>query len=84
MSQSLPNSAIVVLDTLADKDPLNPKNISKEADIPLRTVSFALRKLTKRRLCRKIPNLADMRCPLYVADQENMRVVNRKYGQKPI
>ena len=84
MSQVLPKSAIIVLDTLADKGPLHPKGISKEAEIPLRTVSYALRRLVKRKLCRKIANLSDMRCPLYLADQEKMRAVYMKYGLKPI
>ncbi|UCE09696.1 MAG: MarR family transcriptional regulator [Candidatus Thorarchaeota archaeon] len=82
MSMVIPESALIVLDTLVSHGPMAPKDISKKANLPLRTVSFALRRLTRWELCRKIPNLRDMRRPLYHADQEKMRAAFMKYGQK--
>ncbi|MBD3405384.1 MAG: MarR family transcriptional regulator [Candidatus Lokiarchaeota archaeon] len=79
MSLDLPRSAILVLDRLASEGPMTPKDISKKVDLAPRTISFALRKLLGKKLCRKIPNLQDMRQPLYMADQERARELRMKY-----
>ncbi|MBD3407884.1 MAG: winged helix-turn-helix transcriptional regulator [Candidatus Lokiarchaeota archaeon] len=82
MSQTeIPRSALIVLDCLKENGPMPPKDISQKANIPLRTVSFALRKLVGWKICKKIPNLADMRRPLYHVDREKMRAVFMKYGR---
>lgn len=52
---------------------MSPKQISNKANLPARTVSFALKKLMKQSLCRKIPNLLDMRQPKYHLDDERVR-----------
>jgi DNA-binding MarR family transcriptional regulator len=83
MSRGFPKSALAVLRTLRKKGPMAPKDISKSAELPLRTVSFALRKLLRWDVCRKIPNLADMRRPLYHADPEKAREIFRMYGRTP-
>ncbi|MHA2081269.1 MAG: hypothetical protein ACW99H_09020, partial [Candidatus Thorarchaeota archaeon] len=41
----------------------------------LRTVTFALKKLIRHRLLRKVPNLLDMRKPLYHANIDRIREV---------
>jgi DNA-binding MarR family transcriptional regulator len=69
-SKKLPLSAVVVLSQLANEGPMSPKDITETLELPPRTVSFALRWLTNRKLCRKVPNLQDMRQPLYVADRD--------------
>lgn len=79
MSLELPRSAIIVLDKLTHDGPLTPKDISTRVDLAPRTVSFALRKLMGQRLCRKIPNLQDMRQPLYLADVERARELRMKF-----
>jgi DNA-binding MarR family transcriptional regulator len=84
MSMELPMSALIVLDFLSKKGPHSPKVISKKANLPLRTVSFALRHLRKDQLCRRIPNLSDMRQPLYMADSDRARAVFLRYGKIPI
>jgi DNA-binding MarR family transcriptional regulator len=84
MSMELPMSALIVLDFLTKKGPHSPKVISKKANLPLRTVSFALRHLRKGQLCRRIPNLSDMRQPLYIADNERARAVFLRYGKVPV
>ncbi len=61
-------SALVVLDHLAADGPKAPREISRQYEVPLRTVTFALKKLMKLRLLRKVPNLMDMRRPLYHID----------------
>ncbi|MFW9799615.1 MAG: hypothetical protein ACFFD9_04215 [Candidatus Thorarchaeota archaeon] len=80
MSAELPKSALIVLDFLTKKGPHSPKVISKQANLPLRTVSFALRQLRKLQLCRRIPNLGDMRQPLYLADLDRARALFRGHG----
>lgn len=52
---------------------MTPKDISNKVNLAPRTVSFALRKLMGHELCRKIPNLLDMRQPLYLANLERAR-----------
>ncbi|MFW9802244.1 MAG: MarR family transcriptional regulator [Candidatus Thorarchaeota archaeon] len=79
MSLELPRSAIIVLDKLTHDGPLTPKDISTRVDLAPRTVSFALRKLMGQKLCRKIPNLQDMRQPLYLADAERARELRMKF-----
>lgn len=71
----LPRSALVVLDHLTEHGPMAPRDLSKKSQIPLRTVTFALKKLVRHRLLRKVPNLMDMRKPLYHADVDRIREV---------
>ena len=78
-SFELPRSAIIVLDRLQHEGPMTPKDISSKVDLAPRTVSFALRKLMGQNLCRKIPNLSDMRQPLYQADRERAQELRMKY-----
>lgn len=54
--------------------------ISKKANVPLRTVTFALDRLIDTQLCQKVPNLGDMRRTLYVVNQERARDVFARYG----
>jgi DNA-binding MarR family transcriptional regulator len=75
----LPRSAVIVLDRLTDEGPMTPKDLTKKVDLAPRTVSFALRKLLGQKLCKKIPNLRDMRQPLYLADAEKARELRMKY-----
>ncbi len=81
MVMELPESALNVLGFLSKNGPTPPRDISRKSNIPLRTVSFALRTLLSRKLCHKIPNLGDMRRPLYIADQEKSRAIFLKYRQ---
>jgi DNA-binding MarR family transcriptional regulator len=78
---TIPNftaSTVEVLKHLAREGPLCPKDISKETGVSLRTVSFALRELRQKELCRRIPNLQDMRKPLYLANKENLQQLQSK------
>ena len=58
---------------------MTPKDISSKVDLAPRTVSFALRKLVGQDLCKKIPNLSDMRQPLYLANEDTARELRMKY-----
>ncbi len=75
----LPRSAIIVLHRLQIDGPMTPKDISEKVDLAPRTVSFALRKLVRHKLCHKVPNLQDMRQPLYYVDAERARELRMKY-----
>lgn len=74
----------MVLDFLTQTGPASPREISRKANIPLRTVSFALRHLRGLDVCRPIPNLQDMRRPRYIVDSEKARAIFMKYGRGPI
>jgi DNA-binding transcriptional regulator GbsR (MarR family) len=80
MSSNLPKSALIVLKGLTVSGPMSPKDISEKTKLAPRTVSFALRRLLGWRLCRKVPNLSDMRQPLYLANQEMARNLLMKYS----
>ena len=71
-NSDLPKSALVVLDHIAAEGPLAPREISRRFDVPLRTVTFALKKLMKLDLPKRIPNLADMRKPQYLPNHQRV------------
>ncbi len=81
MSTKLPYSALLVLDVLSSHGPMPPRDISEKANVPPRTVSFALRHLRRLDLCTRVPNLQDMRQPLYVVDSDKARAVFMRYGR---
>ncbi len=58
-----------------------PRDISEKANVPPRTVSFALRQLRTLDLCKRVPNLQDMRQPLYIVDADKARAVFMRYGR---
>ena len=74
----LTKSTLLVLDKLATEGPMCPQDIAKSSGLAMRTVTLALKTLQKGRLCRKMPNLMDMRKPLYHADSEKIRELQRK------
>jgi len=80
-STSIPKSARIVLHSLATTGPMSPKEISNKSDLPLRTVSFALRRLTTQNLLRRIPNLQDMRQPLYLLESREIKSILLKHGR---
>ena len=73
MSLELPNSAILVLGSLAAEGPMTPKTIIEKVGLAPRTISFALRTLVREQVIRKTPNLADMRQPLYHINMERVK-----------
>ncbi len=80
-SVRLPKSALHILQFLSKTGPQTPRVISKEANVPLRTVTFALDRLIDTDLCAKVPNLGDMRRTLYVVNHERARAVFALYNQ---
>jgi DNA-binding MarR family transcriptional regulator len=66
---------MTILGALVKEGPMCPQEISSKLDMAPRTVSFALRRLLKRQLLRKIPNLNDMRRPMYHVDMETAQEV---------
>ncbi len=74
-------SSVVVLRELTDKGPMTPKQIRGEVDLSQRTVSDALRRLYDTRLCKKMPNLEDMRQPLYYANNSRMKELEIDFSQ---
>ena len=80
----LPKSAVIVLRHLDTGGPMCPVDICETANLAPRTVSHALKRLVHDRLCKKIPNLQDMRRPLYVPNYEVARNVVQKHGHDSI
>jgi DNA-binding MarR family transcriptional regulator len=79
MSLELPNSAILVLSSLATEGPMTPKTIIEKVGLAPRTISFALRTLVRERVIRKTPNLADMRQPLYHINMERVKELQLRF-----
>lgn len=78
----LPKSAILVLEFLSTRGPLPPREISKGSNVPLRTVTFALDRLVLTEICKKVPNLTDMRRTLYTINHDKARAVFSRYGMR--
>ncbi|MFX0106761.1 MAG: MarR family transcriptional regulator [Candidatus Hodarchaeota archaeon] len=76
----MPSSAFLVLRSLQRTGPMSPKEISERIQIPARTVSFAIRKLSRHRLIRKVPDLTDMRRCVYTPNLDVAREIVMKYG----
>jgi len=71
-------STLIVLDHLANTGPMYPNEIIEKSGLSPRSVTYALRELLKFKLCRKLPNLSDMRKPLYKVDQDRIREIERQ------
>ena len=80
MSLELPNSAMLVLGSLAAEGPMTPKTIIEKVGLAPRTISFALRTLVREQVIRKIPNLSDMRQPIYHVDMERVKELQLQVG----
>ena len=76
----LPKSALRILQLLTKSGPLSPRVISRETNVPLRTVTFALDRLVDTDICERVPNLGDMRRTLYIVNQEKARAIFVRYG----
>ncbi len=76
----LPKSAVIVLRHLTTTGPMCPVDISQTAKLAPRTVSHALKRLVNDQLCKKIPNLQDMRRPLYSPNYEVARRMVNQHG----
>jgi DNA-binding transcriptional ArsR family regulator len=77
MINGIPKSALVLLAHLDEKEPMAPRQMSKRFNIPLRTVSFALKRLRENKLIVRVPNLFDMRQPLYRVNNEHVRELRK-------
>jgi DNA-binding MarR family transcriptional regulator len=80
MSKELPSSAVAVLRCLAKHGPLTPREISRRAEIPSRTVTDALRRLMRAKLLVRVPDLRDMRLCLYSPNREVLRNLLNMHG----
>jgi DNA-binding MarR family transcriptional regulator len=84
MSLVLPNSAILVLGSLAAEGPMTPKTIIEKVGLAPRTISFALRTLVREQVIKKTPNFADMRQPIYHIDMERMKELQIRFDSGQI
>jgi len=73
MSIDLPNSALIVLSSLTAEGPMTPKTIITKVRMPSRTITYALQTLVKKKIVKKIPNLLDMRQPIYHVNIERVK-----------
>jgi len=73
MPIELPNSALVVLNSLTSEGPMTPKTIISKISLPSRTITYALRILIKEDMVRRVPNLADMRQPFYHVNRDRIK-----------
>jgi DNA-binding MarR family transcriptional regulator len=75
-----PKSAMLILGALAHDGPMCPIEISEKLNMAPRTVSFALKQLLKRQLLHRVPNLLDMRRPMYHVNMELAKDMLQKYS----
>ena len=76
---NLTKSTLIVLDKLAKDGPMCPQEIADSSGLAMRTVTLALKTLQSGNFCRKVPNLRDMRKPLYHADYERILELQRTH-----
>ena len=74
---NLTKSTLIVLDKLDKEGPMCPQDLAKSSGLAMRTVTLALKTLLTGKLCRRTPNLSDMRKPLYHIDSEKLREYRR-------
>lgn len=84
MITRLPVSAIKILESLHDTGPMAPRDISSTTELPLRTVSFGLRRLMGHGFLKKTANLLDMRFPLYSLNKEQLRQMLNSEKANPL
>jgi DNA-binding MarR family transcriptional regulator len=77
MSMNLTKSTLIVLDKLDKEGPMCPQDLAKKSGLAMRTVTLALKTLLTGKICRRTPNLLDMRKPLYHVDSEKIRELRR-------
>ncbi|MHA2026996.1 MAG: MarR family transcriptional regulator [Candidatus Thorarchaeota archaeon] len=77
LSINLTKSTLLVLDKLDRDGPMSPQELSKSSGLAMRTVTLALKTLLTGKFCRRIPNLMDMRKPLYHADSHKVEELRR-------
>ncbi|MFX1483552.1 MAG: MarR family transcriptional regulator [Promethearchaeota archaeon] len=76
-SIKLTKSTLLVLDKLDRDGPMSPQDLAESSGLAMRTVTLALKTLLMGKFCRRVPNLMDMRKPLYHADPERVRELRR-------
>lgn len=74
---NLTKSTLLVLDKLDRDGPMSPQQLSESSGLAMRTVTLALKTLLTGKFCRRIPNLMDMRKPLYHADPKKVEELRR-------
>ena len=84
MSIDLPNSALIVLGSLATDGPMTPKALIEKIDLAPRTISFALRTLVREQIIKKTPNFADMHQPIYHVNMEKVRELRMFFDKRQI
>lgn len=77
LSINLTKSTLLVLDKLDRAGPMSPQDLAKSSGLAMRTVTLALKTLLTGKFARRIPNLSDMRKPLYHADPQKMLEIRR-------
>ena len=80
MATELSAGVLTVLQVIADHGPISPHVICDKVSLSPRTVTLALSTLTEKKICRKVPNLIDMRKPLYVMDPKKGKEIFSKQG----
>ena len=67
----------MVLDKLDKEGPMSPQDVAQSSGLAMRTVTLALKTLLIGKICRRTPNLLDMRKPLYHVDTTKVRELHR-------
>lgn len=78
-----PKSTFAILSALIIDGPMCPKEISAKLEMAPRTVSFVLRKLLSEKILNRIPNLNDMRRPMYHVNFDVAKQLLQKYKDTP-
>jgi DNA-binding Lrp family transcriptional regulator len=76
----LVKSSMILAKDLEKNGPGIPKDLAKRVHMQPRTLSFAIKKLHGLGIIKKIPNLQDMRCPIYAIDEGRWKDYTQSMG----
>lgn len=76
-SINLTKSTLIVLEKLDKEGPMSPQDLANSSGLAMRTVTLALKTLLTGKICKRTPNLLDMRKPLYHVNPEKVRELRR-------
>jgi hypothetical protein len=63
---------------------MSPKDISEKASLAPRTTAFAIQRLMNQKLLKKVPNLNDMRQPIYILNRDELRAAFKSSSPSPL
>lgn len=79
LEERVVGSSLAVLEFIVKNGPSSPKDMKDKVGVSERTITYAIKDLYNKKVLKRIPNLSDMRIPLYSIDERKCRDYLRNY-----